>query len=104
MTWHLRETLAPLLSADEAPPARPDPVAPPTRSAPRQGKDRRHRTADGEPPVGSFRSLLAHLATLTENRIVPTGLPDDAGFTQRSVPTPLQARAFELLGFAPASV
>src|SRR3990170_410248 len=102
--WHLERALAPLLFRDEAPPVRVDPVAPAPRSAAARRKDRRQRTSDEELPVGSFRTLLRHLATLTENRIAPRGGDAAAAYTQLTLPTPLQARAFELLGFAPGSV
>ena len=101
--WHLEAAWAPLLYRDETPPARTDPVGPRGRSAGALAKERDHRTPDGL-PVGSFGTLLHHLATLTENRIVPAGLDDGAAFNQLSVPTPLQDRAFELLGFTAASV
>jgi hypothetical protein len=102
--WHLERALAPLLFRDEAPPERVDPVAPAPRSQAARRKDRRHRTTDDELPVGSFPTLLRHLATLTENRIAPRGGSDDQTYVQLTVPTSLQARAFELLGFTPASV
>ena len=54
--------------------------------------------------MGSFATLLHHLETLTETRIAPRGAPDEHAFTQLALPTPIQARAFELLGFTPASV
>ena len=101
--WHLEAAWAPLLYRDEAPPERVDPVGPPERSAAAIAKERDHRTPDGL-PVGSFPTLLRHLATLTENRIVPVGLDARAAFNQLSVPTPLQDRAFELLGFSAGSV
>jgi Transposase DDE domain len=101
--WHLEAAWAPLLYRDETPPERSDPVRPRGRSAGARAKERDHRTPDGL-PVGSFRTLLRHLATLTENRIVPAGLDDRAAFRQLSVPTALQDRAFELLGFTAGSV
>jgi len=101
--WHLEAAWAPLLYRDEAPPARTDPVAPPERSAGAIAKERDHRTADGF-PVGSFPTLLAELATLTRNRVVPAGADERAAFELLTEPTPLQARAFELIGVAPASV
>jgi hypothetical protein len=66
-------------------------------------KDRDHRTVD-ELPVGSFRTLLGELVTLTRNRVVPSGVPDSAAFEVLAEPTALQARAFELLGVSPAAV
>lgn len=99
--WHLERDLAPLLYRDEEPPGRPDPVLPPGRSAAARRKERSHRTPEGL-PVGSFDELLTDLATLTRNRIVPRGLGEDAAYEQLTTPTPLQARAFELLGVNPA--
>ena len=101
--WHLEAAWAPLLYRDEAPPARVDPVAPPERSAGALAKERDHRTSDGF-PVHSFGTLLAELATLTRNRVVPAGADERAAFELLSEPTPLQARALELIGVAPASV
>jgi hypothetical protein len=101
--WHLEAAWAPLLFRDEAPPVRSDPVAPPERSAGAIAKERDHRTPDGL-RVGSFATLMAELATLTRNRVVPAGVDDAAAFELLSEPTPLQARAFALIGVAPASV
>ena len=97
--WVQREmqrALAPLLFVDEAPPARPDPVAPAPRSETVLEKYRTQRTADGF-PVHSFRTLLADLGTMVKNRVILTGVPEAPGFDQVTVPTQLQARALELL-------
>ncbi len=53
-------------------------------------------TADGL-PVHSFQSLLADLATLARNIIV-TAITPNYPMTVMTRPTPLQHRAFELLG------
>ena len=45
----------------------------------------------------SFQTLLADLATLTQNRVRPRGA-DEATLDILTTPTPLQQRAFELLG------
>ena len=103
LRWHLEAAWAPLLFRDEAPPARTDPVAPPARSDAALAKERDHRTPGGL-RVGSFATLMAELATLTRNRVVPTGLGEEAAFDVLSEPTPLQARAFALIGVSPASV
>jgi hypothetical protein len=47
---------------------------------------------------------MAELATLTRNRVVPAGTDKAAAFELLAEPTPLQARAFPLIGVAPASV
>jgi hypothetical protein len=101
--WHLEAAWAPLLFRDENPPVRTDPVAPPERSASVLAKERDHRTPDGL-RVGSFTTLMAELATLTRNLVVPAGLGEEAAFEVLTEPTPLQARAFALIGVSPASV
>lgn len=99
--WHLEAAWAPLLYRDEAPPARSDPVAPPERSAGAIAKELEHRTPDGF-PVHSFPTLLAELATLTRNRVVPVGADERAAYDVLTTPTELQTRAFALIGVTPA--
>ena len=101
--WHLEAAWAPLLFRDETPPVRTDPVSPPERSTGALTKERDHRTPDGL-RVGSFAVLMAELATLTRNRVVPAGADERAAFELLSEPTPLQARAFELIGVSPGSL
>jgi hypothetical protein len=48
--------------------------------------------------VHSFPSLLTDLATICANQIQPTN--DLPAFTILTAPTPLQRRAFELLGIS----
>ena len=84
--WHLEAGGAPLLFRDEVPPPRTDPVAPPERSASAIAKERDHRKPDGL-RVGSFATLMAELATLTRNRVVPAGLGEEAAFEIPSEPT-----------------
>jgi len=97
--WHMRRAWAPLLFAEDDPRGaarrRGSPVKPATRSASAEAKASRKKTPEGE-TVHRFRGLLDHLATLTKNTIQPTGeLPT---FEQLTVPTPLQQKAFDLLG------
>jgi transposase len=97
--WHLRRAWAPLLFEDETLPRdrqTRDPVAPAQASpAARQKKAQRH-TQDGL-PVHSFTTLLAALATRSEEtrrlRAHPTAPP----IRQFTEPDPLQARALALL-------
>ena len=103
--WHMRKTLAGLLFDDEELDAqRPkrDAVAParPSRSA--AAKRSRRKTPDGL-PVQSFQTLLSELATRGRNECAAKG--DSSGSTTRLLtePTPLQSRAFELLGLYPVS-
>lgn len=96
--WHMRRTLAPLLFDDQdraaAAASRPSPVAAATLSPAAKTKARTGKTAEGG-PVHSFRTLLADLATLTRNTV---RFGDDLPTTMLSRPTPLQTRAFNLLG------
>ena len=99
ISWHMQQALAPILFNDDDKPAaaakRADPVAPAHRSDPALAKAARKRTAGG-PPVHSFTSLLADLATICPNHIQPAdALP---AFTMITTPTPLQRQAFDLLG------
>jgi Transposase DDE domain len=100
LEWHLLDRLAPLLFVDDdkasAEAVRPSPVAPAARSSAAKAKDARKRTPEGH-PVHSFASLLADLATICVNRIQPADA-DLAAFDMVTTPTPLQRRAFELLG------
>jgi hypothetical protein len=101
--WHLERAWAPLLFRDEERPELPDPVAPAQRSAAALAKARTQRQPD-DSAVHSLRTLLAELATLTRNRVVPVGAPDAAAFDLAAIPTPLQVRALSLLGLTPSSV
>jgi len=92
--WHMRRALAPLLFDDEFPDRERDPVAPAQISDHAQKKKRRRQTSDGL-PLHSFDTLLHELATLTRNTC---RFPNSPSFTQLAKPTPLQAKAFELLG------
>ncbi len=95
--WHMERAWAPLLFKDEDRPRAGDVVAPARRSASALAKARTQRLAD-DSPVHSFRSLLAQLATLTKNTVrVPSS---EATFDKLAVPTPLQARALQLLGLS----
>ena len=94
LVWHLRQAWAPLCFTDQAPPPRTDPVAPARRSGPALAKVSRHKDENGA-TSHSFATLLAELATLTRNTIVFAG---GARVTKLSAPTPLQRRAFELIG------
>jgi hypothetical protein len=100
--WHMRQALAPLLFAEHDPQGaaqrRGSPVQPAVRSSSAEDKALTKQTPDGE-TVHRFRGLLAHLATLTKNTIQPTG--DLPAFDRLTVPTPLQQKAFDLLGVSP---
>jgi hypothetical protein len=102
--WHLRRAWAPLLFDDDDPEGAADRresvVAPAKRSEGALRKARTKRAADGL-PVHSFRTLLADLGTLTLNHCVQPLLHAKHELTILATPTPVQQRAFELLGFSP---
>jgi hypothetical protein len=100
--FHMRRALAPILFEDHDRDAaeRTSIVAPAERSPAAKRKVATRRTDDGL-PVHSFRSLLDDLATLCLNKL---SLPSNPSyrFDMPTTPTPLQARALELLGVANA--
>ena len=93
----MQQAWAPLLFVDEAPPERPDPVVRAPRSEAAKHKEQTKLGAD-DLPVHSFRTLLANLATLVKNRVIPHGTDHRAAFDVLTQPTTLQQRAFDLLG------
>jgi hypothetical protein len=103
--WHLRRVWAPLLFEDEElPKARQqrDPVLPASSSESAQAKKFTHRTADGL-PVQSFATLLSDLASRA--RVTYSLKTDQHGPTLQQVPppTPLQAKAYDLLNLLPVA-
>jgi hypothetical protein len=102
--WHMRQRLKPLLFDDEyleqASASRASPVLKAVRSAHAKAKDM-HRTAADGTPLHSFRTLLADLGTLAYN-ITHTALNPAAKIVITTRPTPLQQKAFALLGLNPA--
>jgi hypothetical protein len=100
--WHMRACLAPMLFDDhdraDAEAQRASPVAKAKPSPAARRKAHRKLTDDGL-PVHSFRSLLADLATLTRNTV---RFGRGATMELLARPTPIQSRAFELLGLTPA--
>jgi hypothetical protein len=95
LTWHLRQAWAPLTFTDEDPPSQDNPVAPARRSAHAQAKASYQRDPAGR-PYRSFRSLLAHLATLT--RIQARFAGTAVTVPMLAEPTSTQRQAFDLLG------
>jgi hypothetical protein len=102
--WHMRARLKPILfddeHLDEASASRPSPVAKAVRSDHAKAKDA-SKLADDGLPLHSFRTLLQDLATLAYN-VTHTSLNPDAKIILTTRPTPLQAKAFELLCLNPA--
>ena len=101
--WHMRERLKPILFDDDDPAAaarqRKSIVAPAEASPSALAKKASKTTPEGG-PVHSFQSLLRDLATCTLNEMTTT-LNHAHTFTLVATPTPVQARAFELLAVDP---
>ena len=98
--WHMRRALAPLLFDDDdkraAARRRKSAVAKAQRSKKAERKARTKLTTEGA-PVHSFQSLLRDLATVVKNRLQPKDRAVQP-FEIITTPTPLQQRAFDLLG------
>jgi hypothetical protein len=96
---HMEQALAPILFTDHDPEGaaarQASIVAPATPSDAAKRKKGSKTTEDGL-PVQSFRSLLASLGTLTKNTVCIDG--SDVTFEKYARPTPLQEKAFDLLG------
>jgi hypothetical protein len=99
--WHMRNALAPILfqEHDQAgkAAARKNPVEPAQPSEVTTRKINCSRTDDGF-PILRFGSLLEHLSTLSMNTVTTR---HGGTFFMTSSPTPLQSKAFELLGLRP---
>ncbi len=93
LTWHLRAALAALTFTDPDIPVPASPVAPAQRSPQARNKDAAKRNSDNL-PVRKYGDLLSHLSTLTRQTITFAGQPIE----KLTNPTPVQRRAFELLG------
>jgi len=114
--WHLRRAWAPLLFQDEErweQRQQRDPVRSAEPSISAQRKKQSHETAEGL-PVHSFQTLIAELASRA--RVTYAFKPQKQGeetkektnstnatFKQVSEPTPVQARAYELIRLFPVT-
>ena len=102
LEWHMRRCLAPMrfddTDKDEAEALRSSVVAQAQRSKAAVKKQTTGVTPDGL-PLHSFRTLLADLATLARNTIV-TAINPLYPLTVVTRPTPVQQKAFDLLGVA----
>jgi len=85
---------------DEASTSRASPVLKAVRSEHAKAKDA-SKLADDGLPLHSFRTLLKDLGTLSYN-ITHTALNPEAKIVITTRPTPLQAKAFQLLALNPA--
>jgi transposase len=102
LEWHMRQCLAPMLFDDtdkeEAETLRSSVVAQAQWSKAAVKKQATGMTPDGL-PVHSFRTLLADLATMARNTII-TAINPLYSLTVVTRPTPVQQKAFDLLGLA----
>ena len=102
LEWHMRQCLAPMLFDDadkeEAETLRSSVVAQAQRSKAAVKKQTTGMTPDGL-PVHSFHTLLADLATMARNTIT-TAINPNNPLTVVTRPTPVQQKAFDLLGIA----
>jgi transposase len=103
--WHMRRALAPILFEDEELPEqrkRRDPILPAKASDSAKQKKSSRQTADGF-PVHSFKTLMSELAT--RSRVTYRLKSKDLGLTVKQIPdpTPIQARAYELLRLLPVT-
>jgi len=100
LEWHMRQRLAPMLFDDTdkqaAEALRASIVAQAQRSPAAVAKQATGLTPDGL-PVHSFHSLLADLATIVRNTII-TAVTPNYPITMLTRPTPVQQKAFALLG------
>jgi hypothetical protein len=98
--WHMRKALVPLLFGDEELDGNRkvrDPVKPAKPSLSAAKKKSRRLTAEGF-VVQSFDTLLEELATRCRNRCRIQSDPQGPSFYQVTEMSPIQNRAFQLLG------
>ena len=100
VAFELQQRLAPLLFTDDTPIAPIDPVAPARRSPRGQANASAARTEHGH-PAHTLPDLLAELATLCRNQL-RLGAGEHT-FARLTTPTPLQARALDLLDIKPGA-
>ena len=103
--WHMRQALAPILFEDEElekERKRRDPVLPAKPSESVKMKKRTHMTIDGL-VVHDFESLMAELATCGRVTYKMKSKEIDLSIKQQPELTPLQRRAYELLGLLPVN-
>jgi transposase len=102
LEWHMRQCLAPMLFDDadkeEAETLRSSVVAQAQRSKAAVKKQTTGMTPDGL-PVHSFHTLLGDLATMARNTII-TAITPLYPLAVVTRPTPVQRKAFDLLGLA----
>jgi transposase len=102
LEWHMRQRLAPMLFDDtdkEAAEALRRSVAAQAQRSPAAVAKQTARLTEDQLPVHSFHTLLTDLATCARNTIV-TAITPDYPLTVVTRPTPIQKKAFTLLGLS----
>jgi transposase len=105
LDWHLRKVWAPLLFEDEELPQerkRRDPILPAKPSESAQQKKMARKTAEGF-PVHSFATIMKELASRARVTYALQSQGSSVTFKQVPEPTPLQARAYELITLLPVA-
>jgi transposase len=101
--WHMRIALAPILFDDHDPigarAKRASIVSPAKPSNAAQKKASTKKSQQDGLPIHSFRTLLSDLATLTSNKV--ENKAHGLSFVRVTRPTPVQQKAFDLLGVNP---
>ncbi len=101
--WHMRRRLAPMLfEEDDRQAARAQRATPVGKARPSESARRKaaaKRTADGL-PAHSFRTLLDDLSSMALNQLRLPGRGESL-LSVVTAPSPVQKRAFELLGVRP---
>jgi transposase len=103
--WHMLRAWAPILFADEELPLQRvvrDPVLHPTVSDSAKEKKLTKQTPDGL-PVHSFSSLMSALASRARVTLGLTNDPSGNTVHQLPDPTPIQAKAYQLLDLYPVN-
>ena len=103
--WYMRNALAPLLFDDEeldSDRKKRDPVAQARPSSSAMKKKKMRKTEDGF-PVHSFDTLLVELGTRTRNLCKLKSYPDSPPFYETTEFSPIQKKAFQLLGLYPVN-
>jgi transposase len=96
--WHMRNALKPLTFADDSPPEHENPVVQKKRSLKADHKAATKMNEDLLLPVGSFSSLMKHMAEMCKitNEINLPGVSPII-FVKEEIPTERQRKALELL-------
>ena len=103
--WHMRRAWASLLFQDEEllqTRKHRDPILPVTPSESAQKRKTTHQTSEGF-PVHSFQTLMTDLASRARVTYRLHGEPSGPTFQQVPEPTPLQAKAYQLLDSFPVA-